>query len=213
MAKTIPENLTSFRNRMDGKLSSISGCVSKIVTGVTDLSSCSQTVKSGVSENYKSSTSDNQAIIKLDNTITILNGISSEVENTINSAVSKSETIITNVNSLEELIKVIDEQDKIIREENAKDEETRNFGRLNGAKSTKTTKENEFDQLVEKTNTVYEELIGMDKSTEVDTTTGDSSSTQSGADTLATYTQYLNNLKYGSFTQQSFTSSTGQTMQ
>ena len=53
----------------------------------------------------------------------------------------------------------------------------------------------------------------MDKDASVEASAGDTSGATTGTNALATYTQYLSNLKYGSFTQQSFTSSNGQTMQ
>ena len=211
MAKEIPEELKTFKEKVNGKLSSMSSGASEIVSKIQTLANESNSTKGQIEANYQSSTEVNQASAKLANTSEILNNIASDINSTITSAVSKANTILDKINKLEILINEIKEQESIISRENSK--EKPNSSTISSARSAISTKESDFDSICEEAKSALSELKSMDKTIEANsnsstgtTNTDTSVGTES---TLSTYTGYLQKLAYGTFTKQTFNSSVG----
>ncbi len=217
MAKEIPSELKTFKEKLNGKLSSISSGASQIVSKINDLVNVVNTTKSDVSANYQSSTDVNAAVTKLANTSEIMTVMSNDINSTVTGAVVKANSILEKVNKLESLISDIERQEAIISRESAKEEP--DSGALSSARSKKAELEKEFDNVVKEAQTALSELKAMDKQVETSKASGaangagtntgsDTSGTQAGS-VLNTYTEYLQNLKYGTFTKQSYNSSVG----
>ena len=217
MAKEIKEELKTFKEKLDGKLSSITSSTGEIVSKINSLAQESTSTKSLVEANYQSSTGVNQAASKLASTAEFLGVISSDITSTVNGAVSKANSIIADVNKLESLLTEMESIQARINSESSK--EKPNSGVISSERAKLSAKESEFDETQNKAITELTALKGMDKTVNV---SGNNSSgsgttpkeeksedTTSNESTLDTYSGYLKKLAYGTFTRQVFNSSYG----
>jgi len=221
LAKEIKEELKTFKEKLNGKLSSISSSTGEIVSKINSLAQESTSTKGLVEANYQSSTEVNQAASKLAATAEFLQVISSDITSTVNGAVSKANDVISKVNNLETLLADIKSIESRISSENAK--EKPDSGVLSSERSKLASKEAEFDTVQEEAMTALAALKAMDKTVNVSsgnasgsgTNTGTDTNTQNaedgktGTSTLDTYSGYLQNLKYGTFTKSVYNSKYG----
>jgi predicted peptidase len=208
MSREIPADLKTFKEKVGNSTSTMSSTISSITSKIDELSSVVTSVKSQVEGAYKSSTDSNQALTKLDNTNEIISSMKSDIQSTFSSALDKSEKIIRSVTTMEELVTTIKECEDTISSENKK--ENPNQATIISKKRELSEAESDFDKLSPEAQSELTDLKNMDKSLEK--AASDSGST--GSNSLATYTEYLDNLKYGTFTRQKYTSpNTGKTIE
>ena len=208
MAKEIPAELKDFKNALEGKTGSMSSKASEIVSSMTKVADASTSAKGEIDVAYKPADGNNQASAKLDSLSTLITAIGSDVTSTISSACSQADSIIGKVSEMETLITNIEAQEARKRTAQAKKPDP-DTATISDADAKIKEYETQFDEKEAAATSELAALRGMDKSV-------DSSSASTGApDTAATetklaeYTKYLSQLKYGTFTELSFTASNG----
>ena len=217
MAKEIPEELKTFKDKVNGKLGSMSSGANTIVSKINDLVSQTNSTKGEVAVNYQSSTEVNQATSKLASTSEFMSSMASDISSTISGAIGKATSVIEKINKLETIKEEIATQESIISSERAKKEP--NTSTISAANCKKAEKESEFDTTCEEAKSELSALKSMDKSASkgsdsaggasgvsTDTKTDKEEKTES---TLSTYTGYLQKLAYGTFTKNTYNSKYG----
>ena len=216
MAKEIPSELKEFKEKLSGKLSSISSTTSEITSKISDLATASTAAASAVSSNYQSSTEVNAAVSKLNSAAEFMNIIKSDITSTVNSAVTKANSVIEKVNKLETILNEISAQEAKRNAEKGKKEPNQSV--INSANSEITKKEAEFDEVCEEAKSELAALKSLDKTVSTGSTSVAGTGTDTSVDTtveagtestLSTYTGYLQKLAYGTFTKNTFNSSYG----
>ena len=101
MAKEIPEELKTFKEKVNGKLGSMSSGTNTIVSKINDLVNQTNSTKAEVAANYQSSTEVNQATSKLGSTSEFMSSMASDISSTISGAIGKATSVIEKVNKLE----------------------------------------------------------------------------------------------------------------
>jgi hypothetical protein len=210
MARQVPSDLLSFRDAVQGSLGSMSASASEIASKIGSLSGSVAATKNSVLESYQSSTEVNQGAAKLESSNEIMTKIGSDAQSTLTSAVSSAGAICSGVDEMESLLADIENQNAIISRERGK--EYPNVGAINSANSKIKEDETKFDELCSKATEQLAALKGMDSSVP-GAESGDGGASADGVATgtasLAEYTKYLNQLKYGTFTTKTYTASNG----
>lgn len=203
MAKEVPQELKTFKEKVEGKTGKMTSTTSDISSKISELSTVVTSTKSRVSTAYQSSTDVNTAVTKLDNTNELINNIKSDVESTLNGAVADAEAIVTGTTTLLEYESQIKENESAISAENKKEEP--NSGRIANLRSKNKELESKFDELLTETQNKLTALKGKDA--ELQKVQEDSGS--SNSNNLDSYSYDLSCLKYGSFITDTFVSSQG----
>ncbi len=203
MAKEVPQELKTFKEKVEGKTGKMTSTTSDIASKISDLSTVVTSVKSRVSSAYQSSTEVNTAVTKLDNTNELINNIKSDVESTLNGAIGEAEAIVSNTTTLLEYEAKIKANESAISTENKKEEP--NSGRIASLRSENRELESKFDELVSETQAKLVALKGKDSSLQK----AEEASGSDSANKLDSYSYDLANLKYGSFITDTFVSSKG----
>ena len=216
MAKEIPEELKTFKEKVSGKLSSISSTTSDITSKIQELVSASTSTASAISSSYQSSNEVNQAVSKLNSAAEFMGVIKSDINSTVSSAVAKANSVLDKVNQLESLKSEIESLESKISAEKSKEEP--NQSTINSLTSELNTKNSDFDKICEEGKSELAALKAMDKTVSTGSGsngagTGSNTDTSITGDTgtgsvLETYSTYLTNLKYGTFVKDVFTSPT-----
>ena len=149
MAKEVPQELKTFKEKVEGKTGKMTSTTSDIASKISDLSTVVTSVKSRVSSAYQSSTEVNTAVTKLDNTNELINNIKSDVESTLNGAIGEAEAIVSSTATLLEYEAKIKANESAISTENKKEEP--NSGRIASLRSENRELESKFDELLSKT--------------------------------------------------------------
>ena len=207
MARSVSEDLKSFKKKVGPNLSVMSGSVSEITSKIDSLNAAVNSSKAEIEGAYKSSGDDNQALIKLANTSEIINQMKSDIESTINGAISKSNSLLSKIDKLEELERTIKTNESTVSSESGR--ETPDETKLSNARSALRMAESDFDRLSSESEELLAALKAFDSSLEAQ----EDNSTQNTESNLNTLTEYMTNLKYGSFTLQTFQDSKGNKMQ
>ena len=217
MAKEIPSELKEFKEKLNGKLSTISSTTGTITSKISALASASTSAASAIASNYQSSTEVNAAVSKLSSAAEFMNIIQSDITSTVNSAVSKANTVISKVNELEKILSDIEVQENRIATEKKKEEP--NNSTISDANSKISELNTKFDTTVEEAKSELSALKALDKtiskgSNNTPGTTGTGTDTnkseeEGGGSVLQTYTDYLNKLKYGQLIKDTYNSSAG----
>ena len=214
MAKEIPEELKTFKEKVNGKLGSMSSGTNTIVSKINELVSQTNSTKNEVAANYQSSTEVNQATSKLGSTSEFMTSMATDISSTISGAIGKATSVIDKVNKLETILNEIAAQESIISKERAKEEP--NTSTISAANNKKAEKEKEFDTTCEEAKSELSALKSMDKSASVESGSSsgsgvstDTSTDTSSQSTLSTYTGYLQKLAYGTFTKNTYDSKYG----
>ena len=204
MAKEIPQELKEFKEKVSPGIGKMRSVIESITSKIEELDAAVKATSTNVSSAYQSSTDVNQAIAKLQNTSEIITNMKNDIKSVFDKAISMAETIIESVTKLETLLEKIEECESTIATENAK-KEGANLSLLSKAREELKKAEQDFDKIKEEAIATLNDLRGMDKEVTVE-------KEAAGGSTLATYTQYLQNLKYGTFELHRFTASNGVSM-
>ena len=207
MAKVIPSELKEFKDALDGKLDGMNSSASDISSKINQVATASTTAKGEVDAAYKPADGNNVASSKLESLSTLIKAISEDLTSTISAATGSASSIISKVSEMESLIADIEAQQGIISDEKGK--ENPNTSTINTANNKISEDETKFDELETNAKSELTALKGMDKSVSTESSSvaaPDGSKTESK---LAEYTKYLSQLKYGSFTEATFTASNG----
>ena len=199
---TIPQELETFEEAISGGIDGMNSTVSDLSGKLSDISSSCSAAQSGFSTYYNSQNKE-RVLNKFSKLGEILSKISTSVTSDLSSMISKASDIATKVKRMRELKKEVEEQEEIIKKENAKandgnDETNPDYGLLSSARSVKYNDEQEFNKLKEEATSALNELKGMDASLQfvADFTSND-------------YLAYIDALQYGTFEPYSFTASNG----
>ena len=141
---TIAQELITFKNSVAGKTDGMSSKCDEIVSKVQQASNACNSAKAGVSSYYKSK---NASIIlgTFDNLNNEYKKIESSVNSTLKSMVSKSQDLLNDVIKLEEINKIIEENQQIANNNNQDTDEAKT--RKNNALNVVNQKESEFTEL------------------------------------------------------------------
>ena len=197
MAREVSAELKSFKEAVGPNISSMNTCTSNIASKIEELNSKLNASKQEIETAYKTS-GDNKAVTKFANTSEIVLQMKSDIESTITGALGKANNLIEKITSLEELATKIKTSEAAVSRESSKTEVDE--AALASARSNLSSLEKEFDKMLPEAESLLAELKSLDKSADIG-----SVDTSSSANTnLTIYTEFLNNLKYGSFTHQQF---------
>ena len=202
MAKEIPAELQTFKDKVDGKTGNMTTTVTSISSKISELSNVMNSTKSSVSEAYQSSTSVNQAVTKLSNTVTLMDGLKGNIESTISDAVGKADSLLSKIKELEDLITKIAAEQQKLNTENSKEEP--NSSLVSSYRSNISKYETDFDTKKDEALSDLAALKALDKELE------EANAAQGSGNALNNYTQYINNLKFGTFSFESYTAKNGE---
>lgn len=158
--ETIPQELTNFRDGLKGKTDGMRQASSNIQSKISELTTATETAKSGIDSNYDSSNKS-----KLISSIGKINSDNSSilsVLSTLNSILESADTIVGNVDSLEEINKLIETQEQVINYENSLDEDKKSYSNIREAESIIAEKKELFAALLEETIGMLQKLKTMD---------------------------------------------------
>ena len=205
MAKEIPDELKQFKSALDGKTGGMNSSATTIASKLGDVAAASTSAKGEVEAAYKPADGNNVAASKLGSLSMLITSISDDLTSTISSACSSADSIISMVVQMENLITDINTQQGIISSERAK--EKPDTGRISSANAKIAEDEAKFDTLESDAKSALESLKAMDKTADTSSVSVGAADSSTPAITLDDYTKYLDQLKYGSFTKQTFVAS------
>jgi len=211
MTKELPNELLQFKSAITGKLSNMSSNISKLDEKLSQICSYNKSTSSEISKNYKSSTSSNSAIAKFDTLELIVNNLKTDSRTLLNDAILKANSILININNLEELNKKITSlESNLSSEKNKTDQDT---NRVNNLENELKSKNSEFDDLLSKTNDMLVKLKSIDKVStnkkDDDTSASISDKQDDNKTSIDDYTKYLKDLKYGKLVRKKFVAKNG----
>lgn len=198
MAREVSAELKSFKEAVGPNITAMNKCTSDIASKIDELTNSINSSKSEIETAYVTS-GDNKAVTKFTNTSEIVLQMKSDIESTISGALGKANSLIEKITALEELATKIKTSEAAVSRESSKTEVDE--AALASARSNLSSLEKEFDNNLPEAESLLAELKSLDKSADVGSVDTSSESTNNN---LNTYTEYLTNLKYGSFTHQQF---------
>ena len=196
MANTIPSEYTSFKDKLDGKVDSMSSKCQEIKNSLNQISNSETKAISGLNQYYKS---DNKANIMacLSDLSTLVNIVSSSLDSPLNQMIIKCNSIVTDVKRLEAINTEIDENEREIATENRKEEP--NQSTISSCRSKITSLNTEFKNLCDKVGADITAVKGMDTTIDISSVVG----TVVSAGELAP--ELRSKLQYGQFYRKKFT--------
>ena len=201
MAKEIPGELKTFKEKVEPGIGTMRSTVSQISSGIEQVKSASSAAKAALQEAYSGNTGASQAIAKFDSINQIVDSIKSDIESTINGAIGQADSLIAKIKELETKQKeIIALESSLSTEKNKKEPDS---STISSIQSKLNDANEEFDKGVTEAQDMLAALKGLDKSI----TSAQEAAGASGT-ALDTYSQYLGNLKYGSFIKDVFHAST-----
>ena len=205
----IPSELTTFRDKLSGSISSMNASVISLCSKLSALSSACAKAQSGVSSYYNS---NNKAAI-----ISILSNISSSISNITSSITSflkpilqECQSLIDMVGELDTIKEEVNTQQGILDNEMAKEKDKRDNSAIANANSIISTKTPEFNRLKTEALTKLNELKSKDSPVETPKT--EAKTTGDSTIAIGEIRVDLQGLKEGTYNKVEYTGKNGRTI-
>lgn len=200
--QNIPNELKTFRDTVSSGIGNMNSTLSTLSGNLDKLSTACTTAQSGFSSAYNSA-NKNAILTNFTSLTSIISKISSSLNGDMKSILTKSDTLIKNVNRLEELYNSVAaaENDKAI--EMAKEPADRDNTRISNDNRIISNDSSEFNTLLPDTQNLLNEIKSMDKTIDI----GEAASV--GTIKLGEVTLELKNLKEGTYNKVVYTGKNG----
>lgn len=195
---TIPQELLTFKTNVESNLDGMNTACTKLIEKVKELMEANKTAKTGVDSYYNSSNKDT-IVSKFSKLNTISGKISTSLTSDLQKMLTDSKTLLDKIKELEDINKIIEEQQTIIN--NEKGEDDASLERKRNATLEISNKESEFSSKKMEAETLYNNLKSMDESLSF-----------VEEFTITDYEKLLSQLQGGTFEKKSYKASNGVTI-
>ncbi len=162
----IPSELTSFKDKLSGSIGSMNAAANSLCSKLNDLSSACAKAQNGVNSYYNSN-----------NKATVMSGLS-DISSSISKIVSsitgflipllqECQSLIDMITQLENIKAIVDEQQRLLDAEMAKEEDKRDSGVISKAKGIIETRTPEFNRIKTDALAKLSEIKSKDSTVEV----------------------------------------------
>jgi predicted peptidase len=195
MAKTIPQELKTFKTTVSPSMSSMNQVCTTLEEKSREAITATEEAKQGIDSYYNSSNKET-ILNKFVRINTVYTKINSSINSDLKKMLTESQTIIDNVTKLEGIIKDIETKEQRIKSEYNKEQPS--YSTISDCRTAISQKETEFDRISNETTTKLNQLKTMDESL-----------TFVSDFTAVDISSLAGDLRYGSFQEKVFTASDG----